>query len=138
VGQGELDNVPAGSSGFNNALLDSIPLALSGGAADIPAGARPRDASVGAPHLLRRRPHIRDGPALVRRSARGQRPRPDAGSRFDTTLDGANDDYYLRSGFALSKTAGSSRVFADVPVNSPLPCPARPFSPFGTWSISLP
>src|SRR4029453_2273835 len=36
VGEGQLDNVSAGSSGFNNAVLRAIPLALTGGPIDFP------------------------------------------------------------------------------------------------------
>ena len=138
IGQGELDNVPTGSSGFNNALLDSIPLALTSGPVDVPAGASlemrlsVRRTCSGGGHLSGTVRLWYDGHPVDSGAGR------DAGSRFDATIDGSNDDYYLRSGFALSKTAGSSRVSNDVTVNSLAPCPARPFSSFGTWSIALP
>jgi hypothetical protein len=62
----------------------------------------------------------------------------DAGSRFDATIGGTTSDYFLRSGSALSTTAGSSQKSADVFVNIAAPCPVRPFTSFGTWSITLP
>ena len=62
----------------------------------------------------------------------------DAGSRFDATIASSTNDYFLRSGFALSTTAGTSKNFLDVFVNSAVACPSRPFTAFGTWSITLP
>lgn len=61
-----------------------------------------------------------------------------AGSRFDATIAGASTDFFLRTGFALSETAGTSRTFVDAAVNSLGPCPDRPCTSFGTWSMSLP
>jgi streptogramin lyase len=138
VGRGELDNVSTGSSGFNNAILNSVTLGLLGGAVDVPAGA-----------ALETRVSVRRTCSDAGRgSGRVQlwyNGRPvdsgdgrDAGSRFDATIGGSTEDYYLRSGFALAKSAGSSRTSADVTVNSHAQCPARPFTPFGTWSGTLP
>ncbi len=39
IGEGELHNVASGSSGFNNAILNTIPLSLTGGSASVPSGA---------------------------------------------------------------------------------------------------
>jgi streptogramin lyase len=138
VGQGELDNVAPGSSGFNNALLGSIPLALTGGVIDFPAEAgfemrlSVRRTCSGLGHATGTVRLWYNGQSVDGGAGR------DAGSRFDATIDGSDDTYFLRSGFALDKTAGSSRVSTDVAVNSLAPCPARPFSPFGTWSGTLP
>ena len=41
VGQGEVDNVPAGGSGFNNTVRQVIPLALTNGPVAVPAEATP-------------------------------------------------------------------------------------------------
>jgi hypothetical protein len=60
----------------------------------------------------------------------------DAGSRFDATIGASNSNYFLRTGFALSTTAGSARTSIDEALDSSVPCPARPFTPFGTWSIT--
>ena len=68
----------------------------------------------------------------------GNASRRDAGSRFDATIGGTNSNYFLRPAFALSTTAGTSREFVDVAVSDSEACPARPFTPFGTWSITLP
>jgi hypothetical protein len=59
-----------------------------------------------------------------------------AGSRFDATIgDNPAINYFLRTGLALSQTAGTSRQSIDVAVDSKEPCPARTFKPFGTWRI---
>ena len=46
-----------------------------------------------------------------------------AGSRFDATIDGVSTDYFLRTGLALSDTAGTPQTFVDAAVNSSQPCP---------------
>ena len=63
--------------------------------------------------------------------------RKDAGSRFDATIGGVNSNYYLRPAFTLAPSAGTSRQSLDVAVNSNVACPARSFTPFGTWGITL-
>lgn len=136
VAQGKLDNVGTGSSGFGNAILDSI-----GFDPFSPATVNPGDTlslrvsarrtcsggghNSGTPRLWYNGQPIDSG------SAR------DAGSRFDATIGSDTKDYFLRSGFALSPTAGTSRTFIGVFVNSSAPCPARPFTSFGTWSLTL-
>jgi hypothetical protein len=62
----------------------------------------------------------------------------DAGSRFGATVDDITANYYLRSGLALSTAAGTSQTSIDRFVDSKVACPGRPFSAFGTWSISPP
>jgi hypothetical protein len=60
----------------------------------------------------------------------------DAGSRFGATIgDSPATNYFLRTGLALSRTAGTSKQSSDVAVDSKEPCPARTFKPFGTWSM---
>ena len=61
----------------------------------------------------------------------------DAGSRFDANIgDSPATSYFLRTGLALSQTAGTSKQSIDVAVDSKEPCPARTFKPFGTWRIA--
>jgi hypothetical protein len=60
----------------------------------------------------------------------------DEGSRFDATNGSSTANYYLRTGFALSTAAGTARTSIDQFVNSSVGCSGRPFTPFGTWSIS--
>ena len=73
VGQGQANNISAGSSGFNNALLDSIDLGLTGGPVTVGAERRNQAENFGAADLLRREPRLRSRPALVRRPADRQR-----------------------------------------------------------------
>jgi hypothetical protein len=141
VAAGEVSNVAAGSSGFNNAILHAIPLALSGGPAAVPAGAT-LAAEVGVRRTCSGSGHQSGAPRLwfggqpvdsgTRQGAR------DAGTRFAATIDGTAAQYFLREHLALSQTAGSARLFVDAAVNSAAACPNRPFTPFGAWSLVLP
>jgi hypothetical protein len=54
--------------------------------------------------------------------------------RFDTTIAGSNNDYFPRSGSALSTTAGSARISQDFAAGAK----CGPFVSFGTWSTTLP
>jgi hypothetical protein len=70
-------------------------------------------------------------------------PGQDAGSRLGATAAGRTSMFFLREGFALLTIAGAggaSNQFIDVAVNSATPCtgPGRPFTPFGTWSVTVP
>jgi hypothetical protein len=138
VGQGELDNVGSGGSGFNNAILNTIPLSLTGGPVLVGSGdalkikVSARRTCFGTGHVSGTPRLWHNGQAVDSGATR------DAGSRFDATIGGTTSDYFLRSGFALSTTAGSSRTSADAFVNSSAPCPARPFTSFGAWSSTLP
>ncbi len=138
VGQGELDNVGGGSSGFNNAFLQTFPLTLTGGSVEAPSGAQlsirvsARRTCFGGGNNSGTARLWYDGQLTDSGASR------DAASRFDATIGGTMSDYFLRSGSALSTTAGSSRTSADASVNSSAPCPARPFTAFGTWSRTLP
>jgi endonuclease G len=135
---GRLDNVSAGSSGFNNALLQTVGMALGSGAIDVPAAGR---LSV---RVSVRRTCFGGGSnsGTAREWFNGQAvdggPARDAGSRVALTLAGATTDYFLRAGSALATTAGSARQTADALVNSTVACPWRPFVSFGTWSVVLP
>jgi len=62
----------------------------------------------------------------------------DAGTRFDATIGGSNSNYYARGGFLLDKTAGTSKLSIDKLVTSGAPCPSRPFTEFGTWTMNQP
>jgi hypothetical protein len=130
IGSGQVDNVPGGSSGFNNAILRTIDLALTGPVEFFPGDTLSFRLSVrvtavgghnnGWARLWYNGAAIDTGPAR------------DAGSRFDATIGGTTADRFLRSGFTLSDTAGPSRVFIDVHVNRKVG--GNPFKPFGTWS----
>jgi hypothetical protein len=56
-------------------------------------------------------------------------PGCDAGSRFNATIAGSPADYFLRTGFVLNTTAGSSRTFIDKLVSK---SGGNPFVAFGT------
>jgi len=137
VGSGTLNNVPGGSSGFNNAILQTIALSLTG-SVEAPAGAQ-LSVEIGARRTCASNGH---NSGTVRewfngRPADGGTDR-DAGSRVRMTLGGTTSDYFLRSGFELSTTAGSLRQSVDAVVNGQIPCPARPFTSIGAWSVILP
>ena len=130
----EIDNVPGGSSGFNNAALRTINLALSS-----PQVITSRD-------KLSLRLSVRvtatggnnngtarlwyDGKAIDTGVNR------DAGSRFGATIGTGTANYFLRDGFALNTTAGTSKKFIDVSVDRTKN--GNPFKPFGTWTITIP
>lgn len=137
VGTGELDNVSGGSSGFANALLNTIStLALTNGPVALSPGDQllfrvsVRRTCAGGGHASGTARVWCNGKAIDSGVTR------DAGSRFDATINGTNSNYYLRTSFALATTAGSSRLFIDKFVDSKAGCPSRPFTPFGTWSIT--
>lgn len=131
VGTGYLPNVPGGSSGFNNAVLRTIILALSGPTVTVCTGdtlsfrLSVRITAVGG---------HRSGTARLWYNGAfiDSGPTRDAGSRFGATIAGGPANYFLRSGFLLNTTAGSSKQFIDVFVDRAVG--GNPFKPFGTWS----
>jgi hypothetical protein len=54
-------------------------------------------------------------------------------------IDDTASEFFLRDGLALATTVepGPRRTI-DVAVNSQTSCPNRLFTPFGTWSMTLP
>jgi predicted extracellular nuclease len=126
-----LINVPGGGSGFNNAVLRTINLALSGGSVDIHPGdtvslrLSVRITAVGG-HRSGTARLWYNGKFIDTGATR------DAGSRFDATIGGMSADYFLRSGFVLQTTAGASKQFIDVFVDRAVG--GNPFKPFGTWT----
>lgn len=126
IGSGRLDGVAGGSSGFNNAKLNTIPLSL---AVPVP---------VGAGDSLRVEILVRNAcSGSGKNSGRARLWFNDAGanSHFDATIDGTTSDFFLRDGFTLTTTPGSGpRKTIDVQAGAK--CSA--FKPFGTWSQTLP
>ena len=121
VGSGELNNVSGGSSGFNNAVLDTINLAFSGAVAINPGDALSLRLSVRVASTGHR-----SGTARLWFND------PAANSRFSATIAGATNSHFLRSGSTLSTAAGAGPkstidVFVDRAVGG------NPFKPFGTW-----
>ena len=135
---GEVSNVSAGSSGFNNALLNSVAMLMTSGPVEIPAGdeiavrVSTRRTCAGGGHNSGTARAWYNGAAVDAGAGR------DAGSRLQLTLAGITSSYFLRNTFALSTVAGSARQSLDAQVNSTASCPARPFVPFGTWSVVVP
>jgi hypothetical protein len=132
----DLPNIPTGGSGFNNALLQTLTFAA--GSVTVPSGAQlglrvsVRRTCTGGGH----------NSGVVRLWFNGQPidtgSNRDAGSRFTATTASVDTVYLLRTGGALSTTAGSAKQFVDAAVNSNVACPARPFVSFGTWNIAMP
>ena len=135
---GEIVNVSAGGPSFNNAILQSIAMSLSNGPVDVP-----RFAMVSY-RIEARRTCSGGGPAsgTVREWYNGAAvdsgSRRDAGSRVAATIGGEAVDLFQRSPFLLLPNDGNARSSVDAAVNSSSPCPARPFVPFGVWSIIVP
>lgn len=134
AGLGLLNDIAAGGGGFPNAILYTIPVP----AVDVPAE-----------RLLQLRVSVRRScsgagvnSGIVRLWYDGQpvdsAVTRDAGSRLGATIAGVTDDLFLRDGFALDATAGSTRRSIDEPVNGSgtIGCPSRPFIAFGTWGIT--
>ena len=138
VGQGELNNMPTGSSGFNNAILNGLQITPTGGPAPPPAGSQllfklsVRRTCLGGGHASGTVRLWYNGQAIDSGKKR------DAGSRFKATIGPTTREYFLRNEFVLSTTAGSPRLFIDKLVDSKSTCPGRPFTSFGTWSVTLP
>jgi YVTN family beta-propeller protein len=125
IGSGQLNNVAGGSSGFNNARLDVINLAL----ADNPGFGQGDTFSIRLSVRIAATGH-RSGTARLWFNDTA------ANSHFTATIGSVTSDYFLRSGFALGATAGSGPkntiyVFADRAVGG------NPFKPFGTWSVTF-
>ena len=138
VGSGQLSNVKAGGGTFSKAVFDTVPLTLSASTMAVPGSSFSIRASV--------RASCSSTSTGVSGTARlwynGQptdtgRRTADAGSRFAATIGGANATYFLRMPFALATAAGSAKQSIDVAVDDKSACPARPFTPFGTWSVTL-
>lgn len=133
AGSGQLNSVAGGSSGFSNARLNAIALTLSDPIAvssgdTLSVEILVRNAcsgsgkNSGAARLWYNGQPIDNG---VQR---------DAGTRFDATIDGSTNDYYLRGNALLSKTAGSSRLAIEKAAGGK----CSGFKSFGTWSNTLP
>ncbi len=129
-----LDNVSAGGSGFNNAILNAIALDRIGDAGNFPI-----DAALEVKVSVRRTCSGSGHASGIARLWYNSQPvdggsKRDAGSRLDVINPGAITSNFLRSGFALGAAPGTSRQVIDVSVNSKESCPNRTFKSFGTWS----
>lgn len=126
VGSGQLNDVPGGSSGFNNARLQAISLALVG------------SSSFASGDTLSIRLSVRIAASSGHRSGTARLWFNDtaANSRFSATIGGATNTYFLRSSSVLGTMAGvGPKNTVDVLVDRAVG--GNPFKPFGTWSISF-
>ena len=135
---GELPNVSAGGGGFNNAILQSIAMSLVSGPVEVPRFAMVslrvetrRTCSGGGPNAGTVREWY-NGEAIDSGSHR------DAGSRIGGTIGGQAGELFQRPMFLLLPNDGTCRLSVDAAVNSSVACPARPYVPFGVWSIVVP
>lgn len=123
VTSGEIDTVAAGSSGFNNAKLDTIAFS-SFSPVEFPSGSQlklvlyVRNACTGSGH--------NSGTARLWYNDSV------ANSRFGATINATDNTYYALDGFNLGTSAGSTKKTIDVAAGAK--CSA--FKPFGTWSIT--
>ena len=124
VSSGQLDNVWGGSSGFNNANLQTIPFNAFT-PVDFPEGS-----------TLNIKLYVRNaciGPTHNSGTARLWYDDAAANSRFDATIEGSNSDYYLRNNFVLSAAVGTGPK-QKIDVQAGAKC--SPFKTFGEWSIT--
>jgi hypothetical protein len=124
VGSGQVNSVRGGSSGFNNAKLNSIPLIL------------PTSVDFSTGDTLSIKLYVRN--ACIGSGKNSGRARlwyndTAADSHFNLTIGGVTNSYFLLDGFALGTAPGPGpKKTIDVAAGSK--CSA--FKPFGTWSIT--
>lgn len=126
IGSGQLNDVAGGSSGFNNAKLDVINLAL------------PASVAFQTGDALKIKLSVRIAASSGHRSGTARVWFNDsaANSRFTATVDGVLRTYFLRSSFGLATSAGSGpKTTVDVTVDRAVG--GNPFKTFGTWTVAL-
>lgn len=124
IGSGQLNDVTGGSSGFNNAALRTINLAL------------PANVGVGPGDTLSLRLSVRIAASSghVSGTARLWFNDAAANSRISTTIEGVTNSNYLLNGFLLGSNPGPGpKKTADVFVHRNQG--GNPFKLFGTWSL---
>jgi titin len=127
IGSGQLNDVPGGSSGFNNAVARLISLSLPGGPVAFPPGS-----SLGI------RLSVRIAASSGHRSGTARLWFNDAAadSHFDATIGGQSRSYYLVGSSALNLVPGTGpKTTIDVLVDRAVG--GNPFKPFGTWSTTF-
>jgi hypothetical protein len=136
VATGEVTNASTGSSGFNNAILNSVAMSFPSGL-EVTSGTQlalrvsvRRTCAAGGQNSGRLREWF-DGQPIDTGANR------DAGSRIALTIAGVTADYFLRAPLVLSTSAGASIDSVEVTVNSSAACPTRPYSVLGVWSLIL-
>lgn len=127
VGSGQLNSVPGGSSGFNNAKLRTIPLNPVSNASFCGGG------------TLSIRLSVRIAADSGHRSGTSRLWYNDsqANSNFGATIASSSDSYFLQNLFALGTSVGPGpKKTVDVHVDRA--ANGNPFKPFGTWTITIP
>ncbi|MEK6409230.1 MAG: hypothetical protein AABN34_20080 [Acidobacteriota bacterium] len=122
IGSGQINDVPGGSSGFNNAILDTINLALSSS----------ENFCSGDTLGFRLSVRVAASSTHVSGTARLWYNDAAANSRFNATVNGVPTNYFLRDLFLLDTTTGPGKKTSDVLVNRNVD--GNPFKPFGTWT----
>jgi hypothetical protein len=139
VGTGELDNVSRLAADFKSSTLSTINLALTNGSAPLFPGNQ-LQLRVSARNTCSGGSQASGTARVWYNGAPIDRGKADAGSRFNATIGGGSRDYFLRIDsnalLFLSTAAGSSRTSIDEFLDDAAPCPSRPFTTFGTWSIT--
>lgn len=124
VSSGQLDNVRGGSSGFNNAKLNTLNF-NSFSPIEFPEGS-----------TLKLKLYVRNacvGPTHNSGTARLWFNDTAANSQFNATIAESSNNYFLRDGFTLSTAVGSGpKKTIDIAAGSP----CSPFKSFGTWTIT--
>lgn len=123
IGSGQLNGIPGGSSGFNNAKLQSMNLTMSNSASFSPGD------------VLTIRLSARIAASSGHRSGTARLWFNDssANSRFSATIANAPTDFFLTTGMNLSGATGAGPKYtADVTVDRAVG--GNPFKPFSTWS----
>jgi hypothetical protein len=126
VTSGEVDSVAGGSSGFNNAVLDTISLNPF--------------APVVAPHgsRLSLMLFVRNtctGPTHNSGVARLWYNDAKANSAFGATIAGSDNPYYIVAGGNLSTSPGAG---PQASIDAVVGAPCSAFKSFGTWSLLIP
>ena len=125
IGSGELDTVAAGSSGFNNAKLNSIPLTLTA-----PVYVQSGDS-------LSTKVYVRNactGSGHNSGTARLWYNDSTANSQFGMTIDSTTNRYYLLNTFLLGLNVGAGPK-QTIDIAAGAKCSS--FKPFGTWMTTL-
>jgi len=126
IGSGQLNDVPGGSSGFNNAHLRTIPLNVIASETFCGGG------------TLSFRLSVRVAASSGHRSGTARLWFNDAqaNSNFGATVKSISNNYYLLDLSMLGTAPGPGpKKTSDVLVNRN---GGNPFKPFGTWSITIP
>jgi hypothetical protein len=127
---GEVDNIAPGGAGFSNAILQAVPLALTGSVLPSSVTVAARVSCFGAGHSTGVARLWYNGRSVDSGLLR------DAGSRVELPTGRS----FLVNGFVLRSTPGASQKSIDRALTSAVACDApggRPFTSFGTWTAPL-